>query len=85
MLEYLLNKGANAKHVINHVTVNYGTPLHYAAFHKREKGVRILLDAGADPSIVVNGETPASVATRVGCTSIYKMLIARSGIPAETK
>lgn len=76
VLKFFINKGAD----INHVTAKTGTPLHYAAFLGKEDEVRILLDAGADPSIVVNGETPASIANNNGHMHIYEMVVARSSV-----
>ncbi|ETS86452.1 hypothetical protein PFICI_00280 [Pestalotiopsis fici W106-1] len=90
MLKCLMSKGANAKNIIHHETTGNGTPLHYAAFLGKEDAVRILLDAGADPSIVNYddtgvGETPASLVRRYGHMHIYEMLFARSSVPTDTE
>jgi ankyrin repeat protein len=90
VLRYFLTKGASAKHIIDHETSSTGTPLHYAAFLGKEQEVRLLLDAGADASLVTyddkgNGYTPASLAKRSGHLQIYEMLVAESGVSAETE
>lgn len=77
VLKFFIDKGAD----INHVTTETGTPLHYAAWLGKEAEVRILLDAGADPTVVVNDDTPASLAKRNDHMGIYELLVRRSVAP----
>lgn len=41
---------------------HFGTPLHHAALGGWIEVCRVLLDAGADPTVVIDGETPAGYA-----------------------
>lgn len=82
VLQFLIGKILETNDgALNHITDAWGTPLHYAAYLGKEDEVRILLDAGAIPDIVVNDETPASLAKRDGYMRIYEMLVARSNDP----
>jgi ankyrin repeat protein len=67
VLKFLIDKSAD----INHVAAETGTPLHCAAFLGKENEVRTLLHAGADPSVVIIGETPTSIAKTNGRMHIY--------------
>lgn len=81
VLKFLIGKILEANDgALNH-TDGSGTPLHYAAYSGKEDEVRILLDAGAIPDMVIDDETPASLAKRNGHMRIYEMLVARSNDP----
>jgi hypothetical protein len=64
MVRFLLNAGAD----VNGPTVN-GSPLHTACAWRRPKIAKLLLESGADPSVVdAEGHTPAAL-TRLGKTT----------------
>lgn len=82
VLKFLIGKILETNDgALDHVTDGSGTPLHYAAYLGKEDEVRILLDAGAIPDMVIDDETPASLAKREGHMRIYEMLVARSNDP----
>jgi Ankyrin repeats (3 copies) len=75
-IEELLRAGVN----VNCTTDNgqAGNPLIGAASHGRLEAVRLLLDWGADPNLVVRDEgTPLIVAARDGWTDIVALLLDR--------
>jgi ankyrin repeat protein len=64
------------------VFYNYGhTALTYACKYKYVKGVKMLLETGADPNMKNKfGETPLIVASRIGGVNIVALLIKRGSI-----
>ena len=62
------------------------SPLGLAAFFKRRKIVRYLLDAGADPSVKTNdGKTPGDVAIERGHPAVADLLRSRSHAPSVSE
>ena len=73
---FMLAKGVD----VNTLSPRWGTPLHFAVRHCQKTMVKLLLDAGADPSIKFTQEfkysdmTPAALAEATGETEIFHML-----------
>jgi ankyrin repeat protein len=71
LMKFFIQKGAD----LHHVDAATGTPLHHAASFAFEPLIRILLDSGANPSILVDGKTPADVASDRKHDGTTKMLV----------
>ena len=73
-VERLVNAGAD----VNAAREDGGTPLHYAAWHKRTMALKTLLAAGADPNpkTLLWARTPLMWAARNGQTRAIGMLLA---------
>jgi hypothetical protein len=71
-VKLLLDHGSKAVNVQN---LAGETPLHRACYTNDVKTLKLLLDAGADPSIrSIEGHTPATLATTLGCTELLQHL-----------
>jgi ankyrin repeat protein len=74
LMKFFIQKGAD----LNHVDAGTGTPLHHAASFAFEPLIRILLDSGANPTILVDGKTPADVASDRKHDGATEMLVEAS-------
>jgi ankyrin repeat protein len=84
MTRFVLAKGVD----VNTPHDKWGTPLHFAIYQRREAKVKLLLDAGADPSTKTTGrnypgKTPAELALSKGYTGMLAGLRQRVRTPAN--
>jgi ankyrin repeat protein len=75
MTRFVLEKGVD----VNTPHGKWGTPLHFAICQRREAKVKLLLDAGANPSTKATGSnytgmTPAELALSKGYTGMLAMI-----------
>jgi hypothetical protein len=71
-VKLLLEHGSKAVNVQN---LAGETPLHRVSYTNDVKTLKLLLDAGADPSVrSMEGHTPAMLATTLGCTELLPHL-----------
>ncbi len=73
---------------LDHWDIPLGTPLHWAAAMGHEEAARILLDNGADPSVLSgDGRTPLDVADANGAVGVAALIEERGGgrAPAHEK
>lgn len=74
VIEFLVREGADME-----AMTDFGTAMHYAAYHGHRSTVRLLFDLGAETSVEnAEGQTPRSLAKARGFSSIARILKARS-------